>query len=931
MHLIIAEKNIAANRIAHILSGKDKVSAKKEGGVNVYNFGDKTSIGLRGHVVEVDFVEGYTNWRSQERPPRSLIDAGTIKRPTEPTIVKLIQKIAKKANRVTIATDFDTEGELIGKEAYELVRAVNQKVPIDRARFSAITKEEINRAFSEPTDIDFDLAAAGEARQVVDLIWGASLTRFISLAAKRGGGNILSVGRVQSPTLAMIVDREREIESFIPEPYWEISLVTDKDGQPINARHAAGRFTDKKEADAAYAGTKDPLIVTEVKEGKRVDRAPTPFDTTQFIVAAARIGYSAANAMRVAEELYMNGFISYPRTDNTIYPPSLNLESILTTLEKTQFAHDVAWVRKNKRSKPTEGKKSSTDHPPIHPTGVATQEQLGENWKLYELVVRRFLATLSPDAEWATMRIGMDASGQNYISTGSRLTEPGWRTVYPYSEAKDSILPVVKTGEKLKIQDLNLEEKQTQPPPRYSQSKLIQVMEELGLGTKSTRHEVIQKLISRKYIEGNPLRPTLVGKAVTDSLEAHASTITRPDMTQKLEQAMEAIKIKDKSRDGVVDDSRKMLHQVFDELEPNEAVIGQEIMGQTDEELTIGPCPVCGKDLRIRRKGGSQFIGCNGYPDCTCNISLPGTMWGSAVRTKNVCEIHNLFHVSLIAKGARPWEMGCPLCQLIEQQKEHYAKMPSMTGELQQKLLDAKIFSLYDLSKFEQGDLVKKLGITKKLAEIIIKEANEVLDLIRRRSECKKFMKQFVPPKRGRSHTKVMNGFAESGINCIGDIATATLESLKKTGLSDEEAKTLKDEAISLIAKNHLREIGIPAVSLKRYQEAGFLSPEEIASSHPAFISLKTGISIETVGKHLSLITQSLGKPDPVKISKKAFESGKAELMSIPGVGESTLEQLYSVGIFDKKSLIGADTAKAATTSGLSKDHLKKLQVTARA
>ena len=929
MHLIIAEKNIAANRIAQILSGKDKVSAKKEGGVNVYTFGDKISIGLRGHVVEVDFVEGYTNWRSQERPPRSLIDAETIKRPTEPAIVKLIHKIAKKANRVTIATDFDTEGELIGKEAYELVRAVNPKVPIDRARFSAITKEEINRAFSEPSDLDFDLAAAGEARQVVDLIWGASLTRFISLAAKRGGGNILSVGRVQSPTLAMIVDREKEIESFIPEPYWEISLTTEKDGQSIIARHAEGRFTDKKAADAAYAGTKDPLVVTEVKEGKRVDRAPTPFDTTQFIVAAARIGYSAANAMRVAEELYMNGFISYPRTDNTIYPPSLNLDNILTTLEKTKFARDVAWVRKNRRTKPTEGKKSSTDHPPIHPTGVATEEQLGENWKLYELVVRRFLATLSPDAEWATMRIGMDATVQNYVATGSRLTEAGWRTIYPYSEAKDSILPVVKKGEKLKIQDLNLEEKQTQPPPRYSQSKLIQVMEELGLGTKSTRHEVIQKLISRKYIEGNPLRPTLVGKAVTESLEAHASTITRPDMTQKLEQAMEAIKVRNKSRDGVVDDSRKMLHQVFDELEPNEAVIGQEIMGQTDEELTIGPCPVCGKDLRIRRKGGSQFIGCNGYPDCTCNISLPGTMWGSAVRTKKVCEVHNLFHVSLIAKGARPWEMGCPLCQLIEQQKEHYAKMPAMTEALQQKLLDAKIFSLYELSKLEPAVLAKKLGITKKQAETLIHEANDVLDLIRRRSECKKFMKQFVPPKRGRSHTKVMNGFTESGINCIGDIASATIESLKKTGLSEEEAKTLKTEAISLVAKNQLKDIGIPAVSLKRYQEAGFLTPEDIASAHPAYLAFKTGISIETVGKHVTLIAQSLGKPDPVKISKKAFESGKIELTSLPGVGESTLEHLYRAGIFDKKSLISADPAKVAKSGGLSKDHLKKLQAAA--
>ncbi|HOJ95549.1 MAG TPA: DNA topoisomerase I [Methanospirillum sp.] len=931
MHLIIAEKNIAANRIAQILSGNEKVTAKKEGGVNVYSFGDKISIGLRGHVVEVDFVEGYTNWRSQERPPRSLIDADTIKRPTEPAIVKLIQKIAKKANRVTIATDFDTEGELIGKEAYELVRAVNPKVPIDRARFSAITKDEITRAFSEPAEIDFDLAAAGEARQVVDLIWGASLTRFISLAAKRGGGNILSVGRVQSPTLAMIVDREREIESFIPEPYWEISLTTEKDGEPIIARHAEGRFTYKKLADAAYAGTKDPVVITEVKEGKRVDRAPTPFDTTQFIVAAARIGYSAANAMRVAEELYMNGFISYPRTDNTIYPPSLNLEAILKTLEKTRFASDVAWVRKNKRAKPTEGKKSSTDHPPIHPTGVATEEQLGENWKLYELIVRRFLATLSPDAQWATMRIEMDASGQSYIATGSRLTEPGWRMVYPYSEAKDLVLPLVRKGEKLLIKDLNLEEKQTQPPPRYSQSKLIQVMEELGLGTKSTRHEVIQKLISRKYIEGNPLRPTLVGKAVTESLEAHASTITRPDMTQKLEQAMEAIKVRNKTRDGVVDDSRKMLHQVFDELEPNEAVIGQEIMGQTDEELTIGPCPICGKDLRIRRKGASQFIGCNGYPDCTFNISLPGTMWGSAVRTKKVCDIHNLFHVSLIAKGARPWEMGCPLCQLIEQQKEHYAKMPSMTEAIQKKLLDARIFSLYDLSKLESGFLAKQIGITKKLADALIHEANDVLDLIRRRSECKKFMKQFVPPKRGRSHTKVMNGFAESGINCIGDIASASLESLKKTGLSEEEAKTLKEEAIALVAKNQLKDIGIPAVSLKRYQEAGFLTPEDIASAHPAYLAIKTGISIETVIRHATLIAQALGRPDPVKISKKAFEAGRTELLALPGVGESTLEHLYRAGIYDKKTLDTADTAIASKLSGLSKDHVKKLQALAAA
>lgn len=138
MHLIIAEKNIVASRIAQILSGDAKVSQKKEGGVNIYQFGDTITIGLRGHVVEVDFIEGYTNWRSETRPPRSLINADTLKKPTEPAIVKLVQKISKKSDLVTIATDFDTEGELIGKEAYELVRAVNSKVPVDRARLIAL-------------------------------------------------------------------------------------------------------------------------------------------------------------------------------------------------------------------------------------------------------------------------------------------------------------------------------------------------------------------------------------------------------------------------------------------------------------------------------------------------------------------------------------------------------------------------------------------------------------------------------------------------------------------------------------------------------------------------------------------------------------------------------------------------------------------------
>jgi len=319
VHLIVAEKNISAERIARILAERKSLSTKKEGGVSTYSFDETVVVGLKGHVVEVDFEPGYTDWRSEKHTPRSLIDAGIVKTPTEPKIVSLIQKLAKRADRVTIATDFDTEGELIGKEAYELIRQLNGRVKVDRARFSAITPQELSEAFSRTTDLDFDLAAAGEARQVIDLVWGASLTRFISLAAHRGGSNILSVGRVQSPTLAMIVDREKEIAEFVPVTYWQLHLTTEKGGQDFEARHQTARFDDHAEALRAKEQTREPLTVTDVALGEKQDRPPAPFDTTTFIVAAGRLGFSAARAMNIAKTSTKRVH-SYARTDKRSTP-----------------------------------------------------------------------------------------------------------------------------------------------------------------------------------------------------------------------------------------------------------------------------------------------------------------------------------------------------------------------------------------------------------------------------------------------------------------------------------------------------------------------------------------------------------------------------------------------------------------------------------
>ena len=924
MHLIIAEKNISANRIAQILAGNEKVRTSKDGSVFTYSFDNKTVVGLKGHVVEVDFEPGYTNWRSEIHTPRSLIDAGTIKKPTEKKIVNLIQKLSKKADLVTIATDYDTEGELIGKEAYELVRAVNPSVRINRARFSAITPAEIRSAFENLTDLDFALAAAGEARQAVDLMWGASLTRFISLAARRGGTNILSVGRVQSPTLAMIVEREREIENFVPETYWMLSLATEKDGQPVEARHTAGRFTDHDAALAAEAGTKEPLVVTDVKEGQKNDRAPTPFDTTTFIVAASRLGLSAANAMRIAEDLYMNGYISYPRTDNTVYPKSLNLNGILEVLRGGVFDADVAWVQQHRRPVPTRGKKESTDHPPIHPTGAATREALGQDrWKVYELVVRRFLATLSPDATWATTKCLFDASGEPYTVTGGRLVSAGWRRVYPYSEAKENILPVVTPGERLPIRSVNLEEKQTQPPARYSQSRLIQVMEELGLGTKSTRHEVIGKLISRRYVEGNPLRPTLVGRAVTDALDNHAETITEPEMTRTLEEHMQLIKQRERSRDDVVTESREMLHRVFDKLETHEKEIGEEIMEQTAEEHTVGPCPVCGHDLRIRHIGVSQFIGCTGYPECRFNIGLPGSTWGKAIRVEETCEKHGLSHVRLIRKGARPWAIGCPLCSHIQSNVEALRMMPSMTDDLMHRLHAHHIYTVSEIAGMQPEELAKTVDTETKEAAQLAREAEDALEVLRRRSELRKFVRKIVPPRKGRSHAKIIKNLLEQGIGDIHALSLADIAAIKKAGIPEATGTELLDAARGLCNERALREAGVPAVSMKKYQAGGVSSPDDLCYLPIPYLASKTGINPETVHKHADMVCRHLGRPAPAKVTRTALERGRKELLAVPGIGEATVERLHLAGIYDAATLREADPEEVSSITGIAKARIR--------
>lgn len=670
MKLIISEKEIAARRIAEILSG-DGLGKEKVYGVPVYQFksdgNDFKVIGLKGHILKVDYPKEYANWFKVD--PAELIDAKIEKIPIQKKIIQALMKVSGDADEIIVATDYDREGELIGYDAVQLLKEKNAVADIKRVKFSAITPKDISRAFMKLGKIDLDLAFAGRARQDIDLIWGATLTRFISLATFQVKDKFLSVGRVQTPTLALIVERELEIKSFVPVPYWivEVKLQTDS-GEEFGATHKKKRFLKKEEAQAAYGNIGDKGKVVKVRENIKDIKPPAPFNTTSLIMSGSSIGFTASKTISIAENLYMNGYISYPRTDNTVYPSSIDIKEIVKMLGSSdEYSRMSEAVLAQEKIVASRGRKRSTDHPPIYPTSVAGKKDLsGDMWKLYDLIVRRFICTLLPPAKSKNVNASIDIDGELFTASGSRMIEENWTRFYPYYKRKDVFIPELKEGQVLTVIDRELSEKETKPPARYTQGKLVEKMEELGLGTKATRHTIIQNLIQRGYIGGNPLIPSEKAIAVVKMLKKHAEKISSPDMTSELEMYMDGIVSGDETKDDVVNRSRNMLREVMAVLRDKKDEISQEIKKGIREDLILGKCPAedCEGDLVVRtaRKTRKRFIGCNAYPKCTTTFSLPQK--GLLVTTKDKCKHCEYPMVKIIKKGRKPWDLcinqDCP-------------------------------------------------------------------------------------------------------------------------------------------------------------------------------------------------------------------------------------------------------------------------------
>ncbi len=669
MRLIITEKNDAASKIAGILAhnGVEQESYLR---VPYYLFTDAegqqaAAVGLKGHVLQVDFPPEFSEWRKVE--PKALIDAPLIKTETAKSVVRTVKKLAADATTLIIATDFDREGELIGLEALNLALEENAKLvrTVRRARFSALTPGEITRAFTHLDHLSEPLAWAGEARQDIDLIWGATLTRFVSLATSRLGSQFLSVGRVQTPTLVLVVEREKERRAFVPEPFWVVKVELDAEGQRFSAVHKEERFKDEARATAVFEKLSGPGQVTAVKQTSRKVPRPAPFNTTSFTSAATSLGYSASAVMRVAEDLYMSGHISYPRTDNTVYPSSLDLREALNTLAQGEFRLEAGKLLARSTLHPSRGDKRTTDHPPIYPTGAPHRRELGEReWRIYELVSRRFMATLADEAVMESNRVDLDLNGEPFFARGNRVVTAGWLEYYPYSRQKDSELPLLQKGDQVRLVNKEFEAKETQPPSRFGQGPLIELMEKHNLGTKATRHSIIQNLYDRGYVHGNPVEPTEMGIKMAEALQEFAPRIASPEMTAELEKDMDLISVRDLTKEQVVTISRDLLRQAYGSLEQNKEQMAAKIYEGITDDRILGECPKCGKNrIRIIRSKATKkrFVGCEGYPDCDQTYPLPQR--GDVLGTGEICPQCGTPKVKVLG-GRRPWVLcldpNCP-------------------------------------------------------------------------------------------------------------------------------------------------------------------------------------------------------------------------------------------------------------------------------
>ncbi|MFW5852494.1 MAG: DNA topoisomerase I [Nanoarchaeota archaeon] len=687
--LVITEKPSAGKKIADSLADS-KATKRSVNGVAYYelkhNGNDVVVACAVGHLYTLEQKnKGKTGWTYP------VFDIKWIpsyeKKGSEYTrkYLDVISKLAKKAKSFVVATDYDIEGEVIG---LNVVRFACNAKDAKRMKYSTLTKDELISSYENANKhLDWGQARAGETRHFLDWLYGINLSRALTLSIKNGTGRykIMSSGRVQGPALKIVVDKEKDILKFVPKPFWEIDMKYQKGRKHLTANHKTEKFWKKDDADIVLKNTKGhDARVAKISTKEQKHPPPFPFDLTTLQTEAYRcFGMPPKRTLEIAQELYIAGNISYPRTSSQKLPPSIGLKKIISSLAKSSiYGKFASRLLADGTLKPNEGPNSDPAHPAIFPTGILPGSLAQQQSKVYDLVVKRFFSTFGEWAKRETLTVNFDVNKEPFITKGSKTTYKGWYEFYdPYVKLDEVELPDFTVDEVCKVLEVKQHEKETQPPKRYTEASIIKELEKRGLGTKATRAAIVDALYERKYITTKPMGATDLGIKTVNILHKYCPQILEEELTRDIEDDMEEIRNKDTNESKVIEKAEKVLTEVLNTIKTKEKTIGKELGDATFEMEkkmnTLGECPVCHKgNLVIKRGKYGRFVACDRYPDCTATLKIP--QQGMIKPLGKVCE-HCGYPVIRIGKeGGRPRELcvnpNCKSKQIQDSEIKHEAK-----------------------------------------------------------------------------------------------------------------------------------------------------------------------------------------------------------------------------------------------------------------
>ncbi|MCK5626109.1 DNA topoisomerase I, partial [Candidatus Bathyarchaeota archaeon] len=429
----------------------------------------------------------------------------------------------------------------------------------ERMKFSTLTTSDLIEAYqNRQSALDFSLIEAGQTRHELDWLFGINLTRALTLSLQhvKWNRNIISTGRVQGPALKLLVDREREIRSFVPLPYWIIQAKTQIDKKQYPLVYSIPKVFVQKQAKQIVSECKGKTgTVTDINIKKINLSPPYPFDLGTLQSEAFRVfHFTPKQTLNIAESLYLKALISYPRTSSQKLPKSLQIPQILKQIkiQEKYFALAQKILKLGPRN-PQQGIKDDPAHPAIHPTGKPPLRLSSQETKLYDLIVKRFLSTMAEPAQKETIQADLSINIHIFFLKGVKTLFLGWTEIYyPYYTAADIYLPSLHIGDQLPIISISSPKTYTKPPPRYNPGTILRELERLNLGTKATRADIIDRLYQRKYVKEIPAKVSKIGLAVIDVLESYCQDILSSEMTRELENQMCQIQDKKSKRSKVI-------------------------------------------------------------------------------------------------------------------------------------------------------------------------------------------------------------------------------------------------------------------------------------------------------------------------------------------------------------------------------------------